>query len=98
MQEKLSLKAALILLWVFLMWITKLIHALALAILFSLQMILNTDWQNLYSPGLNFAYLFLARTFAYMVDFLNMCTLLYLFYCQGIAAEKSKKKALENAL
>jgi hypothetical protein len=69
------------------MWSTKLIHALAQGIVVSLQLILNTDRQHLYSPGLNFAYLFLIRTFAYVVDFLNMCTLLYLFYCQGSSAE-----------
>jgi hypothetical protein len=69
------------------MWCTKLIHALAQGIVVSLQLTLNTDRQNLYSPGLNFAYLFLIRTFAYVVDFLNMCTLLYLFYCQGNSAE-----------
>jgi len=97
MQDKLSLKVTVLLLWVFLMWITKLIHALALGIVVSLENILNTDRQNLYSPGLYFARLFLGRTFSYVVDFLNMCTLLYLFYCQGRAAEKSKKKAQETA-
>ena len=90
MQDKLSLKVALILLWVFLMWITKLIHALALAIVVSLQLTLNTDRQNLYSPGLNIAYLFLIRTFAYVVDFLIVMTLLYLFYCQGRTAERKR--------
>ena len=97
MEDKLSLKVTVILLWVFLMWIAKLIHALTLGIVISLQLTLNTDRQHLLSPGLNFAYLFLGRTFCYVVDFLNMCTLLYLFYCQGRAAEKSQKKALENA-
>jgi hypothetical protein len=97
MQDKLSLKVTVILLWVFLMWIAKLIHALTLSIVISLQLTLNTDRQNLFSPGLNFAYLFMGRTFCYVVDFLNMCTLLYLFYCQGSSAEKSKKKPQETA-
>jgi hypothetical protein len=80
-QDKLSFKVLIILFWVCFMWSTKLIHALAQGIVVSLQLILNTDRQNLYSHGLNFAYLFLIRTFAYVVDFLNMCTLIYLFYC-----------------
>jgi hypothetical protein len=69
------------------LWSTKLIHALAQGIVVSLELTLNTDRYHLYSPGLNFAYLFLIRTFAYVIDFLNMCTLLYLFYCQGSSAE-----------
>ena len=84
-------------LWACMMWGCKFMHALGLGVIVSLQCVLNTDRQNLYSPGLNFAYLFLIRTFAYVVDFLIVMTLLYLFYCQGRKAERKLQKSKKSA-
>ena len=84
-------------LWASMMWGCKFLHALGLGVIVSLQCVLNTDRQNLYSPSLNIAYLFLIRTFAYVVDFLIVMTLLYLFYCQGRTAERKRLQSNKSA-
>jgi len=53
----------------------------------SAQLIINPDRNNPRSPGFDLAYLIMSRTYGYLVDFLNMVTLLYMFYCLGISAE-----------
>jgi len=69
------------------MWTTKLIQILSSITLFPLQLIYNHRTEDkLGSDSINFFYLLLVRTFAYLVDFLNMMSLLYLFYCQGKAS------------
>jgi hypothetical protein len=70
------------------MWFGKLFHAIGNCILLSIERLEQPDSD---SP-LEITYLISVRTIAFTMDCLNMLTLLYLFYCQGITAEKLEEK------
>jgi len=72
--------------WALIIWALKFLHAFSLAFMLSAQLIINPDRNNPRSPGFDMAYL-ITRPYGYIVDFLNMVTLLYLFYCLGKSAE-----------
>jgi hypothetical protein len=62
--------------WTLMMWFTKVLHGLATIILVTVERLYpdrSSDFFVIYS--------FSMRTYTYVVDFLNMVTLLYLFYC-----------------
>ena len=76
--------------WIFLMWFLKLIHALALVFLVTLRRLKIED------PNIKYLNFVLIRTYSYIVDFLNMITLLYLFYLQPKFVPKKKKLTKEE--
>ena len=80
-----------LILWAIFMWGAKLVHALAQTFVVTAHFELNPDVNHLTHPEIYFAYLFMVRTYCYVVDFLNMASLLYLFYRQGTQAEDWRK-------
>jgi len=92
MEGELSGFGIFMIIWTFIMWVTKVLHGLAAIILVSVERL-----DPNVSQGLSALYSFLMRTFTYVVDFLNMITFLYLFYCQALLAESRLKshKTLE---
>lgn len=71
----------LLLFWALLMWALKLIHALSMTFVATLHFEFNhPENDHIESEGMYFAYLLLVRTYCYVIDFLNMVSLLYLFY------------------
>jgi hypothetical protein len=69
-----------LLLWAIFMWGAKLLHALAQTFVVTAHFELNPDIKNITNQEIYLAYLFMVRTYCYVVDFLNMASLLYLFY------------------
>ena len=72
---QISLCGIFIILWTLVMWLSKVWHGLATIVLVTLER-LDPD----ISDGVFQLYSFSMRTYTYFVDFLNMATLLYLFY------------------
>ena len=66
------------------MWLMKLIHAIAMVYLVPLRRFKMED------DNIKFIYFVFIRTYSYIVDILNMITLLYLFYLQAklVASKK----------
>jgi uncharacterized membrane protein len=58
---------------------------------------LNPDIKNITNQNIYVAYLFMVRTYCYVVDFLNMASLLYLFYRQGRQAEDRRKVSVTSS-
>lgn len=82
-----------IIVWALVNFVLKLIHSLTTVIF---QPINRLDPDP--SFYMQFWYLFLSRTATYVIDFLNMVTLLYLFYCQSMVAERVKDLEKQNEL
>ena len=83
------------------MWAGKLIHTLSTIILIPLEVSYNPyPAERIDYPVINYLFLLMVRTFQYIIDFLNMMSLLYLFYCQGIAslARIEKNHSLDRIL
>lgn len=77
--------------WTLLMYLLKIVHALATVELHTYERIATGK-----SFTFELVYLILVRTYAYVVDFLTMMTLLYLFYCQGVLAEKKQHQQVDH--
>ena len=74
-EEGISCWGIFIIMWSLIMWLSKVMHGLATIILVTMERLDPNA-----SEGFFAIYSFSMRTFTYVVDFLNMSTLLYLFY------------------
>lgn len=72
----------------------KVINALANIII---VLLLHLKYQFT-DPNFNIVTLILMRSYAYIVDFLLMVTLIYLFYCQSILQKANRAMSTKNLL
>ena len=72
----------------------KVINALANIII---VLLLHLKYQFT-DPNFNIVTLILMRSYAYIVDFLLMVTLIYLFYCQSILQKTNRRMSTKNLL
>ena len=63
------------------MWTGKLVHALSMTFAATLHFEMNPVYGEIENDIAYFLYLLLCRTYQYVIDFFNMMSLLYLFYC-----------------
>ena len=74
-EERMSCWGIFIIVWALIMWLSKVLHGLATIILVTIERLDPNA-----SEGFFAIYSFSMRTYTYFVDFLNISTLLYLFY------------------
>ena len=80
--------------WSLCLWMLKVINALANIII---VLLLHLKYQFT-DPNFNIVTLILMRSYAYIVDFLLMVTLIYLFYCQSILQKTNRRMSTKNLL